>query len=238
MDGPFRDFPALIVYHPSSADGSLGHPFANLAFSGFSASVTGMSSKPLGISEIGVSYPDASFGKETYLAPGYPFTYLLRDILQFDNTVEEAVTRITGAKRTCDLILGVGDGNSNKFRGFQYSPTVANVFDDTNLEPTAEWHPKINDIVYWGMDWICPNDNTMLSHQLNAYHGNLTAELTIREVIPYVQTGDLHVAIYDFSSMHMFVSVARPGNASGAEKAFQRPFAKLNMTQIFAEPHP
>ncbi len=30
------------------------------------------------------------------------------------------------------------------------------------------------------MDWICPNDNTMLSHQLNYYHGNITVENTIR----------------------------------------------------------
>lgn len=30
----------------------------------------------------------------------------------------------------------------------------------------------------------CPNDNTMLSHQLNAFHGNITAENTIRDILP------------------------------------------------------
>ncbi len=76
-----------------------------------------MSSVPLALSEIGVSYPDSSFGKETYLARGYPFGFLIRDILQFDKSLDEAINRITNAKRTCDLILGVGDGNANAFRG-------------------------------------------------------------------------------------------------------------------------
>lgn len=69
--------------------------------------------------EIQVSYPDKSFGPETYLAKGYPFGYIIRDVLQFDSTLEEATKRITTATRTCDLILGVGDGKSNDFSGFQ-----------------------------------------------------------------------------------------------------------------------
>ena len=36
--------------------------------------------------------------------------YLLRDILQFDATLTDSMSRITNAHRTCDLILGVGDG--------------------------------------------------------------------------------------------------------------------------------
>ena len=35
--------------------------------------------------------------------------YLLRDILQFDKTLDEAMDRISNAHRTCYLILGVGD---------------------------------------------------------------------------------------------------------------------------------
>lgn len=39
-----------------------------------------------------------------------PLQYLLRDILQFDDSLQKAIQRITSAHRTCDLILGVGDG--------------------------------------------------------------------------------------------------------------------------------
>jgi len=36
--------------------------------------------------------------------------YLLRDILQFDETLTDSMNRMTNAHRTCNLILGVGDG--------------------------------------------------------------------------------------------------------------------------------
>ena len=36
-----------------------------------------------GVSEIGVSFPDASFGPESYFAAGYPFVLLLRDALPY-----------------------------------------------------------------------------------------------------------------------------------------------------------
>ena len=71
-------------------------------------SITGMSSNQMAISEIGVAFPDATFGNMSRI--GVPFTFLLRDILQFDDSLESALKRITNANRTCDLILGVGDG--------------------------------------------------------------------------------------------------------------------------------
>lgn len=58
------------------------------------------------------------------------------------------------------MILGVGDGKEESlkhFRAFQYSYSVCNVIGDDNLIPRADWHPEIKDIVYFGMDWNCPN---------------------------------------------------------------------------------
>ena len=77
MIGPFRDFSAITVYHPNSGE---GNAFASVGFLGFVGGLTGVSEKQMGISEIGASYPDASFGSESRV--GYPFIFLLRDILQ------------------------------------------------------------------------------------------------------------------------------------------------------------
>jgi isopenicillin-N N-acyltransferase-like protein len=89
-----------------------------------------------------VSYPDATFGKESRI--GNVFTFLLRDILQFDNSLEESIQRMNKTRRTCNLILGVGDGKAGHFRGFQYGHSVFNVVADTNLLPTNEtWHKPI-----------------------------------------------------------------------------------------------
>ena len=48
----------------------------------------------------------------TFLFPSLSslLQYLLRDVLQFDQTLMDAERRMTTAHRTCDLILGVGDG--------------------------------------------------------------------------------------------------------------------------------
>ena len=116
-EGPFRDYPSVTVYHPTTPG---AHPFTNVGLLGFIGTFTGQSSVQLGVSEIGVSYPDTTyFGNESFA--GIPFVFVLRDILEFDNTVFDAVDRLSNANRTCDLILGVGDGKEKTARGFAYS---------------------------------------------------------------------------------------------------------------------
>lgn len=168
----------------------------------------------------------------------------MRDIIQFDKTVDDSINRITTAHRTCDLILGVGDGKViylflfffssffpfhffflsilslislkklGYFRGFQYSHSVANVIDDENLgiiyyyyyyypltnghltaPVNSTWHPQIENVVYWGMDWLCPGYTEVLSKQLQKYHGNITAENTIQFITAITQTGDLRIIL-------------------------------------------
>ena len=106
IDGPFKDFPQITVYHSRNA--SEGATFANVGWTGWVGSITGMSAEQMAICEIGVSFPDASFGKQSRF--GVPFPFLLRDILQWDSSLGDSMKRITNEHRTCDLILGVGDG--------------------------------------------------------------------------------------------------------------------------------
>ncbi|KAK3083855.1 hypothetical protein FSP39_004201 [Pinctada imbricata] len=219
VDGPFKDFPQVTVYHPIN-DGKNGQDFANFGWTGWIGSITGMNSQRMAISEIGVSFPDETFGKESRF--GVPFTFILRDILQFDKTLDDAINRLSNAKRTCDLILGVGDGKSRQFRSVEYSGEVAYFFDDKNLRPDAYWHPKIDNVVYHGMDWNCPAYNDVMARQLTKYHGNITAESIIRDVVPIVQTGDLLVSVYDLTNNFAYIANARASFEGGAPFAYQR----------------
>jgi hypothetical protein len=90
------------------------------------------------------------------------------------------------------------------------------------------------DVVYWGMDWLCPNDNRMISHQLQAFHGNMTAENTIRHITSYVQTGDVHAAIYDHADMVMHFSVAAKTGVGGPPQSYARPWVRMDMAALFA----
>lgn len=76
-DGPFQDFPQITVYHSMNKD--QGVSFANVGWGGWIGSITGINEQMLAISEIGVSHPDDTFGKES--RRGVPFTFLLRDVL-------------------------------------------------------------------------------------------------------------------------------------------------------------
>jgi isopenicillin-N N-acyltransferase-like protein len=153
-NGPFRDYPATIVYHPTTPG---AHPFVNVGLLAFIGTFTGQSSKQLGVSEIGVSYPDTTyFGTETF--QGVPFVYALRDILEFDETYLDSVARLQHANRTCDLILAVGDGKAATARSFAYSGSELFVFDDKNLQPwnatPNTWHPRYPSVVWHAMDWL------------------------------------------------------------------------------------
>ena len=233
MDGPFRDYSAITVYHPNK-DGSNGHAFVNVGIMGFLGGLTGMSEAQLGISEIGVSYPDVTFGNESRV--GVPFIFLLRDILQFDYTLDDAINRMANAPRTCDLILGVGDGKLGYFRAFQYSHSYLRVQDDLNMMPyNTTWHPRIKNMVYYGMDWICPSYNYVLSQQLNKYWGKFTPENGIRYVTPVEKSGDNHAAYYDLTKQNLFVSFAAPRGSAGSLAAYDRQWVKYDVRSLLRE---
>ncbi|KAK6166612.1 hypothetical protein SNE40_023263 [Patella caerulea] len=234
VDGPFKDFPQVTVYHPVNS--TYGIPFANFGWTAWIGSITGMNSQRMAISEIGVSFPDETFGKESRV--GVPFTQLLRDILQYDTSLNQSMNRITNSRRTCDLILGVGDAKIPAFRSVEYSASAADFFDDTNMRPEASWHPRISDVVYHGMDWDCPAFNEVLAKQILVNYGSLTAETVIRDVVPIVQTGNVQVAVYDLTQNIAYLANARASYETGPTYAYERTYIKLDMGKLFSERPP
>ena len=81
------------------------------------------------------------------------------------------------------------------------------------------------------MDWLCPGYSQVLANQLQRYYGNLTAELTIKEIVPIVQTGDLHIAVYDLTKQLVYVSYARADGESGPMFAYDR-YIILNLVDF------
>lgn len=60
---------------------------------------------------------------------GIPFTLLLRDILEFDTSVSEALDRIEKAKRTCSIWVGLGSPTSpQKFTVVELRPCFLFLF--------------------------------------------------------------------------------------------------------------
>jgi isopenicillin-N N-acyltransferase like protein len=232
-----QDYPLVTIYHPSNT--SLGYPFANIGWTGWIGTLSGMSSNKIGISEIGISYPDYPpyFGDETY--DGIPFVFLERQIVQYGKSVADAISIISDANRTCRLMLGVADANAQTARLVQYSHSEVNFYDDQNLEPLAWWHPRIDNVVYAGMDWFCPFYQHSMYNQLSMYHGTLTPELSIYNVTSAVMTGDLHLAVYDLSEGLLYVGNHAPSwdSENPFQKGYERQFVRLNVSYLFMKPY-
>lgn len=240
MSGPFRDFPHITIYHPND-----GNHFANIGWTGWVGSLTGMNDERMAISEIGAAYADYTFGKES--RKGIPFTYLLRDILQYDKSLDDSKFRMENANRTCNLILGVGDGKDEIFNSVRYSHSVADFFDDKNMEPgpictepqPCDWHPRIDSVVYHGMDWNCPTYTERLGQEIQKHWGEITPELVISDIIAKTCTGDVHNAVYDLTLNDMYVAVASPHGADSKTKhAYKNSYVKFNMDDIFSVKKP
>lgn len=217
------------MYHPSSP--KFGNAWVNIGFSGWIGVLSGVNEHQLAVSEIGVSYPDDTFGKESRF--GNPFTFVLRDVLQWDKTLNESIHRMQTTKRTCNLILGVGDGKS-EFRSFQYSHSVCNVVGDTNPLPKADWHPAVENTVYYGMDWLCPSFHQRLHELLTLKHGQITAEETVRTIVPGLNSGNLQVVVYDLTYKQVYFAFGHVNEEGKRVNAYMRPFIKLDLAKLFA----
>ena len=78
--------------------------------------MTGYSSAKIGISERlrgGSADTMTRFGK--------PWTYALRDVLQFSKTIDDALNSLNETDRTCSIYLGIGSSVNNTYKIIEYS---------------------------------------------------------------------------------------------------------------------
>ncbi|KAF2071497.1 hypothetical protein CYY_007192 [Polysphondylium violaceum] len=234
VDSPLTVNPAVVVYHPSEG----GHPFTILSWAGFIGSLTGYSGYT-GVSEKVWANYNGTFNRF-----GTPFYYVMRDILQFDTTVDQAIDRIFNTKRTCAVYMGVGSNSTNTFTAVEYSYDTVRIFDDTTpfpiYSPQPAPHELIKNVVYIDPDYKSAQDQCM-TDLLNKYYGDLTTENT-QQLIALLQTGNTHAAIYDYALNTFTVSVATQTGSwpvtSPIANAYTRQFIKLDATQLFNEPKP
>ncbi|KAA3616333.1 MAG: hypothetical protein DWQ05_11380 [Calditrichaeota bacterium] len=219
-----QKYPLIVVYVPEN-----GHPFANITWAGVVGCISGISLEKLAISEIGDDYH-----KERDTFAGIPFMFLLRDILQFDKSLDEAINRVRNAQRTTSLMYGIGDGEFGELRGLQTSREVCNVFSPENLEPVTDAHQRIEDIVYWGMSWDVPEYDGPLHDKLLEYYGKINAEVIINDIVSSVGTGNLQTVVYDLTAMQIWVANAKADHESGELDAYNRQFLQFDMNAIFA----
>jgi hypothetical protein len=229
-----QDSSLILVYHPAQQYGH-GQPSMVVTWSGFIGVLTGISSTGVHIGTIGVGYPDDTFG--TMRREGNPFMYLMHDALMTEVTTSGVLSRLAAANRTVNLILGLSDLSTSPV-GAQYSANALRPCGPTTLEPRAEWHPPIADMVWWAMDWNCPTFDSVMGRLLSVHHGSLDGTTIVRKIFPVVNTGNLHVVVHDVHEGTLLLANARHTNVSSGElDAYKRTYSVIPLEMLWEWPH-
>ena len=158
--------------------------------------------------------------------------FILRDVL-YTKSLEEALSTMKNANRTCTIHVGVGDGVENEFRGVEMAKDYFQEFNWTTLNYTN--HPAIKDVVYWDKHQQ-PSHFDCLPRLLEAAHGAITAEYLALNVSGVGETGDYHSVAFDYAEKIAFFANSRKTNVTtGNLNAYARQYTWLNVSALFAE---
>ena len=229
--GPFANHGLLMVHHPTDTT----IPFASLSFPGFVGIVTGFS-KELAQSEKVDDVSGASRPKGSY--DGQAVAMVIRDMVQLSSTKEEAIAIAQKAKRTWSVWLGFGDNASQEFIAMLYDQEGAVAYNDQTL-PALTNQTKFKSVAYIDKH-PQPSKHPDMPALVEQYYGNLSAVNVAQNIPRGMQSGDVHVAVYDFSNQQVYFATGTTDGPTGAytRLACNAPYLRFDMDKLWSEPSP
>ena len=209
MDGGLQDFPAVVIYVPSS-----GNAHVNVSFAGYIGVNTGMNVKGICLTEMG----DSPGSEYPYDLDGVHFTTLFRDILYDANNLDEAINMIQNAKRIKKYHYIIGDGKSKRaVKMLAHAPNLTIWHDN---DPTDEVAPNIKPCVVYN----CEGRDPIGWAHIKKYYGKYDPEAMIQlsEAVGSLG-GNLLDVVYDGTNFELWVSYAHK-----EECAFRRAYIHID----------
>lgn len=239
--GPFGNYTIIGVYRSAPDAAEPERAFATVMYPGMVGAITGISDKGVGISEkVWMTYDTPSLQPGSY--DGEPDVFVLRDLLQKTSNRQEAEAHMKDVKRTFAIWVGVGDFESQKMDIVGYLEASATPYDDVTM-PANTGMQYIESVVYVDKHPQPSHDGTTgtLPVGLEDFWGNITMANS-RMILQSHQTGDQHIAMYDFGNEQMLVSIGRinaEGNYGPVDgdlsswKAYNRPYLKFDLKDLW-----
>ncbi|CAF1008294.1 unnamed protein product [Rotaria sordida] len=249
---PIAKYATITVYHPNASYQGYSdhfheyykqrnyhsHAFANFGYAGLIGSLGAYSEASIGLGE------KVWITKEQDITTRYgnPWTYVLRDVVQFANSIDTALTMMTNAHRTCSIHLGLGSYERNTsiitdanigFRGIEYSARELNVYNWEDMFNTKT-HPVLQDIVYWDKH-VQPSGDPCLGSLLVANYGHLDPATIIYNVTSLSETGNTMNVVLDYVENAVYIAYSAPDDPQGPLEAFKRAHTRIDMSKLFAE---
>lgn len=235
--GPFANHTVIATNREEGKQG-----FAAVSWPGFVGVVTGVSQSGIGISEkVWMTYDKRSMQKGSYT--GEADIFVLRDILEHSKNKQEAEEYISQTSRTWGMWVGIGDYATQSFDLVGYRQEDAVAYTDVTM-PTMTEMPYLENVCYVDKHPQPSHDgvNGTLPTFLTDYYGDLSME-NARIGVRHHETGDVHIASYDFGAKKMIVSIGRinedgeygpvGGNDMNVWKAYNRPYIQFDLEELW-----
>ena len=252
---PIAKYATVTIYHPNSSyegyqhyfhqyykeNYSKSYAFANFGYAGLLGSLGAYSELSIGLGQK-VWITDE---KDITTRFGNPWTYVLRDVVQFSNSIDSALSMLINAHRTCSIHLGLGQYDRNTsiesnriidFVGIEYSAREFNVFNWEDMYNTPH-HPILRDVVYWDPH-PQPSNNPCLGSLLVDHYGRLDPPTIIRNITSLLETGNTISLVLDYAENAAYIAYSAPDDPKGPIEAFNRAHTRLDMAKLFAESAP
>jgi len=221
MNTGAQNYPVVVIYDPVD-----GHRHATVGFAGIVGGVVGgMSEKSIALSQIMGGFGDAE-GTPPIPFPGIPFSFLLRDCMYHDSTLQEALDRIEDATRTNEYHYCISgkdaEGNDDARLLFTSSTRFDEFAGGEEVLPHPFYDPiyiPMADAVYWkrhdggayatpGPEDPAKKGNQTLYAAISARYGNIGPEEAI-EIARADGVGSTVVSIvYDTTALKFWVAYA------------------------------
>lgn len=254
---PMVNYATITVYHPNASykgyidhlhdyykvQNYQSHAFANFGFAGLIGSLGAYSEASIGLgSKVWITDE-----KDITTRFGNPWTYVIRDVVQFADSIDTALTMLANAHRTCSIHLGLAEYKRNVsidtteddnigFRGIEYSARELNVFNWEDMYNTPH-HPILKDIVYWDKH-PQPSDDPCLGSLLIDNYGHLDAEMIVYNITSLAETGDTMNVVRDHIANVVYIAYSAPNDTQGPLEAYKRAHTRIDMGKLFSEPAP
>jgi isopenicillin-N N-acyltransferase like protein len=211
-----HEYPTIMVVKPNQ-----GIPFANITWSGFLGTVSGMNAAGITIGEMGYGNPPSEQLR------GIPMTFLLRDVLLKAQNLDNVRYILGNAKGTNSFVFLMSDGKSKEASMFIKDALRFKEFKpNTEIKDGNTLLPPILGFVYGG------HFQDKMFEQLNKFNGKITPEILIKEIIPNIaMDSNFQNVIYDPENLVFWVANA----ANSDEPADEQPYRFFDLKKALQE---
>lgn len=223
--------PLISIVKPST-----GNTYITIGWTGLIGTVTGISKNKIAVGEMRgdnavKAYRNTNnLGDKNETLEGIPMPFLLRDVLQFDNNLEEVTQRLKTAERTNCYVYVISDGKTQDSRAYVTDHELFEEYNKTNflnalsvVEPDTQF-ANLEGIVFGG------HNNDLINSKIRDNYGRINEEMIKKDFNPALaMKDDLQITIYNLSNMTIQVA-----NAEGKEKACDRPYVLLDLNKAFS----